>query len=466
MILGVMGCALLIFAPIAGYYHEAVAPFVVSGTLVFAAGTLLFFFSGREIGKITEKKDIFVVVTVTWLVFILAGTLPYVFSHTFHSFIDVIFETTSGFTTTGSSVLKEVGELPKSIALWRSFTQWLGGIGTLVTVVSVFPLLNIGGYGSFALKKPETQQLFHDFKSLFFPILAIYSSLTIVQILLMHWGGMPLFESVCYAFGLVSSGCFSPAGLNVADYSSYIQYLMIAFMWLSALSTLFYFGVLTRPWGKTRQNEEVKIYGLTLLIVLLVVSGALFFKSAGGIEPVLRNGLFQVTSFMTSTGYATSNYLQWPAYSLFLLLFLLFVGGSSASTSGGIRIPRLVILMKNLKLVFHRLNAESDEDQVRYNAEPIDETTNLSILTFVTLFGFILIAGTIFLAALGIDFEQSAFLAITSLTNFGHSLNMVDLPTTGKVILSLLMVMGRLEIVPVLMLLSPFASRTGESGIN
>jgi trk system potassium uptake protein TrkH len=360
--------------------------------------------------------------------------------------------------------LANIEGLPKSILFWRSLTHWLGGMATLIFVIAALPQLNIGGYRSFSIGTLLHGKKAPGFSNIIKHIIVVYFALTVTQILLLYLGGMNLFESFCHSFGTVATGSFSPKSGSIEGYSPYIQIIMALFMMLAGMGYVFYFFLITGKLKTAIRNEEIRWYGFITLSVTAVITAVLYFKTGSGFEMVFRQGLFQSISFITTTGYSTANYLSWPVYALLLLFFFMLIGSCSGSVSGGIKIPRVIIFLKNLKFTFKTLiSGNDDEFRIRYNEAEIDKRTNLAVMSFITIWVAIFMFGTIILSSTaGTGLKRSAFFAASSMTTFGHDISLNDLPATGKIILSILMLAGRLEVYPLLLLFAGAFYRRGE----
>lgn len=450
-ILIIEGFAYLLCIPVAIYYHEPLNPFFIPALIVFVPGLVLYFVSSKKVEPLKSNREGFVLIIFSWLLLILAGTLPYLSGKTMPSLVDTFFETISGVTTTGSSILTNIEQLPRSILFWRSLTQWLGGIATIIMVMTIIPLLNIGGYKLFSLEV----KTFPDFRFIVKRIVIIYFVLTVAQVLLLCSGGMNLFKSLCYSFGTVSTGCFSPNNERIAEYSPYIQYIITLFMFLSGASYVVYYHIITGKFKTAKKNEEIRVYSVIIIFIALFITGILYLQSGKRLESAFRESIFQVTSFVTSSGYSITDYSLWPDYILAILFFLLLIGGSTSSPSGGIKMSRFLVVFRNLKLQFKNPNSPSNISEVKYQGRNIDEDTNLSVLTFITVFGMFFVLGTIVLSLFENDLKNSAFLSISALTTFGHNLNLSGIPNAEKIILSFLMLLGKLEIFPLLLVLIP-----------
>jgi trk system potassium uptake protein TrkH len=389
------------------------------------------------------------------------GALPYIISGTIPSFINAFFESSSGFTTTGSSILTDVEIMPYSILFWRSFTHWIGGIGIIVLVVIILPRLRVSGYQLFSLESSLREKIQPKTKAVAYRIGIIYVCLTIAEIILLWMGDMTLFDSICHSFGTIATGGFSTKNNGLQFFSSYSQYIVMIFMFLAGTSMLIYYYIGKFNFKKVRQSEELWFYiavafisGAIATIILLVHSGRSF-------EVAFREGYFQVISIMTCTGFASADYLFWPTAGLLLIFVLMFSGGSTGSTSGGIKMARHLIVLKNIKRVFVRLNHPNALAPIKLNGKVVSESTNNSILSFVILYLFLFIIGTVIVVANGVDPVTSASSVATCMAGIGPGLgqvgpmsNFAHIPEFSKVVLSLLMIIGRLEIITVFTLFS------------
>jgi len=452
LILLIEGLSLIVCVPFAYYYHEPIIPFFIPALISISFGLLFYIFSSKANKKINNKFQIIILITYSWILLITIGTTPYLLSKTMPSYLNTLFETVSGFTTTGTTILTDIESLPKSILFWRSMTHWIGGMGALFMAIIVLPYLNFGGYKIFTINLfPKTNYLKRIIKLIFI----IYFVLTFAQIILLFLGGMNLFESFCYAFGTVSTGNFYPNNNGLAEYSSFIQYIMLFFMILSGISYVFYYFIITRKIRTAVKNEEVKLFALIIFTLTLLISCILYFNLLKDIEPAFRESLFHVVSFITTSGYSITNYLIWPSYILIILVFFLFIGGCSVSSSGGIKMSRFLILIRNLKMSFKMFIPQSTEYKIKYDKKNLDENTNLSVLTYITVFGITFMLGTFALSLLAINFKVSAFLSLSALSTFGYNQSLANLPEAGKIVLMFLMLLGRLEIYTFLLLITP-----------
>jgi trk system potassium uptake protein TrkH len=395
-------------------------------------------------------------VTLSWVVFTLLGTLPYLISGTIPSFINAFFESTSGFTTTGSSILTDVEVMPYSILFWRSLTHWIGGIGIIVLVIIILPSLRVTGYQLFSLESSLKEKIHPKTKSIGYRVMFIYVGLTLAQIILLNMGDMNLFDSICHSFGTVATGGFSTKNNSLMFYSSYSQYIVMIFMFLAGTSQVVYYYLFKFNFKKINQNEELWFYIAVALVAGALATFILLVNSTKTFETAFREGFFQVISIMTCTGFASADYLLWPLTGLLLIFIMMFSGGSTGSTSGGIKMARHLVVLKNIKNVFVKINHPNVVSPIKLNGKIVSENTNISIISFVTLYLFIFLLGTIFVVTTGVDPVSSASSVATCMAGIGPGLgtvgpmsNFAHIPEASKVVLSLLMIIGRLEILTV-----------------
>ncbi|MEA2041271.1 MAG: TrkH family potassium uptake protein [Bacteroidota bacterium] len=456
----ILSLSIFICIGIALFYSENYYPFIFSVLITFTSALILFLLS-KNVDKEEEidQNDAYFTVTISWVLLGLSGTLPYIFSGAIPSFTDALFESVSGFTTTGSSILTDIESLPKSILFWRSLTHWIGGIGIIVIVIIILPSLKIGGYHLFTLESSFEDKIKPKIRQVGTRILMIYVGLTVVETALLLLGKMSLFESVCHAFGTVATGGFSPKNTSIADYSSYIQYVIMVFMLLSGTNFIIHYYLIRRNFSGIKKNEEFKFYILTILIIGGIITGILFFQMNKPFELSFRESFFQVISIVTCTGYATSDYLVWPEYAWMIIFFAMFLGGSTGSTSGGIKMARHLIFFKNIKTMFHKLLHPRAVIPVRFNNEPLDDKTNNSTLSFIVLYFITFLVGTFLMVALGLDGKTAGSSVATCMAGIGPGIgtvgpasNFAHIPELGKILLSALMIIGRLEIYTVVVL--------------
>ncbi|TNF45316.1 MAG: TrkH family potassium uptake protein [Bacteroidetes bacterium] len=456
----IVTCALLVNAVIAIIYAENITPFIYSALISLFIGIVFHLLTKKQGEDITlNRKDAYVTVTISWLYISLIGTLPYLLSGSIPSCINALFESASGFTTTGASILRDIESLPKSILFWRSLTHWIGGIGIIVLVIIVMPSLHIGGYNLFTLESSFQEKIQPKIKSVGQRLLLIYILLTAAEVILLMLGNMNLFESACHAFGTVATGGFSPKNSSITDYSPYIQYVIMVFMFLAGTNFIIHYYLIKKDFSKVKENEEYKFYIAVVLIVGIVVSSFLYFDMHKSAEESIREGFFQVISIITCTGFATADYLQWPVIAWTIIFFAMFLGGSTGSTAGGIKMVRHLVFLKNIGKIIRQFNSPNAILTLKLNKKTLSEESNNSILTFISIYFLVFIVGSLMLMTTGIDGPTASSSAATCMAGIGPGIgtvgpanNFAHLPDSGKLILTFLMLVGRLEIYTVLIL--------------
>lgn len=449
----------LLCLPVAIIYDESPDPFIWSAAISFLLSALFRFISGDADFDKFSNRDGYLVVTLSWLIFAILGSLPYLLSGTIHTFIDAFFESSSGFTTTGATIFKDVEILPFSILFWRSLTHWLGGLGIILLVIIILPSMKVTGYQLFSLESSLKEKIHPKTKSIGYRILFIYLGLTLVQVVLLDIGEMTFFESVCHSFGTVATGGFSTKNSSMVAYSDYSQYIVMIFMFLAGVSQVVYYYLVKLNFRKVSHNEEFWFYIASVIIAGALATSILLVNSSYPLEESFRNGFFTVISIFTTTGFANVDYLLWPGPALILIFLLFFTGASTGSTTGGIKIARHLIVIKNIRSAFIKLSHPNVVSGIKFNGKLISEKINISILSFIILYLFIFVAGTLLVVLTGPDVLTSASAVAASLGNIGPGLgsvgpmhNYVHLPYVTKLILSLLMIVGRIEIMTVFVL--------------
>jgi len=446
----------LLCLPVALIYKESVDPFIWSAAITFLIATLFRFVTSDSDYNKFSNRDGYLVVTLSWIFFLTAGTLPYILSGSITSFIDAFFESSSGFTTTGSSVITDVEALTHSILFWRSLTTWVGGIGFIVLIIVILPSLKLTGYQLFSLESSMKEKIHPKTKSIGYRLVFIYMGLTVAQILLLDIGDMNFFESVCHAMGIVSTGGFTTRNSGIIGYSVYTQYVIMIFMFLAGVSQVVYYYLVKLNFRKVAQNEELWFYMASVVIAGSLATSILLVNSTDPFEKAFRDGFFNIIAIITTTSYASVDYLLWPIPALMLVFMLLFSGASIGSTTGGIKMGRHLVVIKNIRSAFVKINHPNAVSGIKYNGKVLSEKVNTTILSFVVLYLFIFMAGTLIVVVTGLDIITAASAVVASLGNIGPGLgtvgpmsNYAHLPGITKLILSLLMILGRLEIISV-----------------
>lgn len=440
------------------YYHEEDAfVFIITMGLTFISGSILRKFRFNKNGL--KYKDGFVVVTLGWLLVSIYGAIPFYLSGILKTPIDAFFESVSGFTTTGSSVIMSLESLSHTILFWRSLTHWLGGMGIIVMTMAVLPQL-AGNMHLFRAEvpgpldnriKPRIQETA---KTLWF----IYILLTALEIILLKVNGLPLFEAVIYSFGTISSGGFSSRALSVRAYNNIIfEYIIIFFMFLAGTNFNLIYSIFKGRISEIYNDEEFRFYLLLLLSAIILITFNLFFNVYGDMSTSIRYAAFQVVSIASTTGFATVDYDTWPPFSRWILLILMFIGGSAGSTAGGIKVIRIQVLFKKGLQELYRLLHPRAIKKIKVNKQSVSERISTSILGFFFMYITVFVLATISLSYFGIDILSSISAVAATLGNIGPGLELVGplnsfmpLPQFAKLILSCCMLMGRLEIYTIL----------------
>lgn len=452
--------ALAACALVAVIFDEPVRPFIISSLVVFIPGLIFYFFTHLSIQNITiQRREAYLTVTLSWIILGLTGAIPYLLSNTIPEFTDAIFESVSGFTTTGSSILTDIESLPKSILFWRSLTHWIGGIGIIVLVIVVMPSLHIGSYHLFTMESSLQDKIQAKIKEVGKRLLIIYISLTAAQTVFLLLGGMSVFESLCHAFGTIATGGFSPKNDSIAGYSPYIQYVVMIFMVLAGMNFAIHYYLFKREFKKVHDNEELKFYLICILIIGTSITGSLILDSGKTPENAFRESFFQVISIITCTGFATADYMEWQPYAWLTIFFAMFLGGSTGSTAGGIKMIRHLLLFKNIHKNFKQMIFPNAIILLKLNKSTINDETNNSILSFIISYFVVFAIGSFLLILLGVDGQTALSSVATCMAGIGPGIgsvgpagNFAHLSDVVKLILSFLMIVGRLEIYTILIL--------------
>ncbi len=427
-------------------------------------GLFLFMLSKPNLLRRIGKRDSYLLVSLAWIVLPLFGAIPFYLSGSIPNLIDAIFESYSGFTTTGSSILNDIESLSKGILFWRSETHWIGGMGIVVLVVALFPL-----------SKNKGAMIFYTETSFFYAekirpriidtakrVVFIYVSLTLLETLLLRLGDMNWFDSICHSFATIATGGFSTKNSSIAGYGPYIQYVIMGFMFLSGINFFLYYFLFTGKIKKVFKNQEFRLFSIIIFLSSVFIAVYLILNSGYQIEPALRLSFFQVISVVSCTGFATADYLQWPQPLWMLLFLLMFVGASAGSTGGGIKVLRHLIFLKKFKILFKQLLHPSSVQRIFYNGRPVSEGVIESVSAFVYLYILTFVLGTLFMMILGEDISTSMGAVATSLGGIGPGLgsvgpasNFSQISDLGKVFLPFLMVAGRLELISLFILFVP-----------
>ena len=451
--------------PFSFYYGEdSYASLLLSGFITIVSGGTLWF-STRKHPKNIGKKEGYVIVSVAWVIISLFGTLPFILSGSISNFTNAFFETMSGFTTTGATILTDIEELPKGILFWRSMTHWIGGMGIIVFTVALLPILGIGGMQLYAAEMPGvTKEKLHPrITATAKRLWGIYVIFTAMETILLLMGGMSLFDALCHTFGTIATGGFSPHSNSIAGFSPYIQYVIILFMIMAGTNFTLHYFVLHGKLRKVWQSDEFRyfiylILGLTATITLVLA----FTKEGMPFEEAFRISFFQVVSIITTTGFITDNYLLWPGTLWFFIFLAMFIGGMAGSTGGGIKVVRQLLLVKNSLLELKRLIHPQAIIPVRMNGKVVSQDIIFKVMAFFLIYIIIFIIGSATMAIMGLDVSSAIGATAATLGNIGPGIGHVGpvdnydfIPHAGKWFLSFFMLLGRLELYTVLIVLLP-----------
>lgn len=453
---------LLLCACVALLYGESDAlAFFYTTSITAVAGFMMTHFIKTK-DRILAKKDGYFTVTMVWIVFSLFGCLPYIFGQTISSFADAFFETMSGFTTTGSSILNDIDSLPHATLFWRSLTQWLGGLGIIMLFIAILPSLGIEGRDLYVA---ETTGPTHSKTSFTFTASArqmwiVYTSLTLLQTFLLMFGGMDFFDGICHSFTTMATGGFSTKQDSIAYWdSAYIQYVIIVFMLMAGTNFGLLFTAIRGNWRKLLRDNEFQLYFLIALLASVIIGLGLYYHQWAGLEKSMRDAAFQVVTLMTTTGFATVDYLLWPPFVCLILFLLFFIGSSAGSTAGGMKVIRVYMLFKNSFIELKRIIHPNGIINVKYNGKTVHPNIMTGIMGFSILYMIVFVIGTIIMTLCTEDIITASSAVITAMSNVGPafgSLGPMDsfapLNDFAKLFLAFLMLVGRLEILTVMVL--------------
>ena len=483
MLLFIETAALLLTALVAWHYHLSLGEndyqyFLITAAITAGAGLLLYLI-GRWRKRDIDNDDTFAIVSISWIVLSLFGMLPFLLSGSIDNVTDAFFETISGFTTTGSTILKNVDQQTHGILFWRALMQWLGGLGIVVFTLAFIPTVTKGSkkVSLFAAEAPgmSVERLSPSMHGTSRILWTIYIIMTLLCAFMYAMGPMSLFDAVCHAFTTISTGGYSTHQDSLAFYqSNYIEYVAIAFMILSAINfSMFYFLVSGR-WHLIRKNEEVNTYLISIVVMTLFF--IILFKLAPNINGVteeqlasyptenndiFKTSFFHVASMLSNTGFSSqnSNYDLWGMLFVIPTLLMQIVGGCAGSASGGIKMVRVLVIFKFIKNVFNELIHPTGMFSIKISGQAVDEVTVRRVCAFVSWFLILFVLNVLVLTWSGMGFEDAGVAFLTCFSNLGMgsgatgpAASLADLPQVAKWILSADMLLGRLEIITLLLI--------------
>ena len=479
-LLFVVNGGFMLLATLVSYlYQDGVVFELLQASLLATALGVIAMVLTRNHRKELQKKEGYIIVAFGWFFMALIGTLPYLLTGTIPGFTNAFFETMSGFTTTGATILNDVEALPKGILFWRSITHWIGGMGIIVLAIAILPLLGIGGMQLFAAEAPGPggDKLHPRITDTAKRLWLIYVGYTLAETLLLWAAGMSFFDAINHSLSTLSTGGFSTKNASVSFWNDQplIQYIIMVFMFLAGTNFVLSYFAFKGRFSKIINDEEFKLYGffivaLTLVTALFIYTQADLAASSiahpmvcGPLESALRHGLFQVLALITTTGFVTADFTAWTPLLTIIFFGLMFLGGSAGSTSGGIKIVRHLIMIKNGVLEFKRTLHPNAILPVRYNNRSVHQSIVFNVLGFFILYMLSFIVGVLVFSLLGLDFQTALGGAASTLGNVGPALGDLgpvhtyhDLSLPAKWWASFLMLIGRLELFTVLILFTPF----------
>lgn len=452
--------------PFSVYYQDNdIYVLLICGISTSLIGIFLWFITRKTERADIGKREGYLIVSLGWIVMSLFGAVPFVVHGSIPSYIDAFFEIMSGFTTTGASILNDIEALPHGLLFWRSISQWIGGMGIIVLSLAILPLLGIGGMQLYAAEVPGiTKDKFHPrVKETAKRLWGIYVIFTSLEAILLMIAGMNFFDAINHSFTTLATGGFSTKNASTAYYTNpLIQYILIVFMFLAGTNFTLHYFALHRNFSFIKTNDEFKTYSLFILIAAIVIMILHHPYLNIPLEEKFRQSLFHVVSLVTTTGYVSSDYENWAIFSRMVFFVLLFIGGCAGSTGGSMKIVRHYLLFKNGFLELKRLVHPRAIIPVRVNNKTIPPEIISNVQAFFILYILIFVLSSIILSISGLDFLTAIGASATCLGNVGPGIgtvgpvaNFSHLSDFAKILLSFLMLIGRLELFTVLVIFSP-----------
>lgn len=440
--------------------------FVASILIGICVGSVMFVLGRGDDYQELGIREAFAVVTLSWVVASAVGALPFYLSHSVPSYTDGFFEAMSGFSTTGASILTDIEANPRGILFWRSLTHWLGGMGIIVLSLAILPFIGVGGMQLFKAEVPgpTPEKLTPRVQQTAALLWGVYVFLSALEIAALSLGGMNLFESLTHTFGTMATGGFSPLNGSIGQYqNAYFDWVITLFMFLAGANFTLHYLVLKGKWGSLWSDEEFRFYAKVVLFSTASVAVALYLSGqADSVERAIRDGAFQVVSIITTTGYATANFDLWPFYTKMVLFLLMFVGGCAGSTGGGIKNVRIMVLIKRVGMEMVHLLHPQQIVRLRLNGRVLKEDVLTSMTAFFLLYTLLFAGFSLIMSATGLDLVEAMSGVAATLGNIGPGFGQIGpvgnysaISDFGKWVLSLCMLLGRLELFTVVMLLVP-----------
>ena len=447
------------------YRDQSVIPLLKSMGITAIAGIGLYFIFRSEKAEVISQREGMAIVAVGWTAVGLFGALPFYFGNGFNGFVDAVFESVSGFTTTGASILTNIEAVSKGLLFWRSFIQWLGGMGIIVLSVAILPFIGVGGMQLYKAEVPSPvpDKLKPRIRDTAMVLWKVYALISLAQTLLLMVGGMDLYDALCHTFTTMPTGGFSTKNASIAHYNSvYFDCVFIFFMLMAGINFSLHYQLLRGKPLIFWKDSECRFFLATVLLLTVVVSLDVYGSVYENIGAALRYGAFQVVSIITTTGYATADYERWPAMSQLILLLCMFFGASAGSTGGGMKCLRIMLCFKYCYRELFSLIHPHAVTQIKISGKTVPDDVLRSVVGFLALYVGLFALSAVVLAGMGVDFITSFAAVAASIGNIGPGFGMVgpvdnyaQIPLLGKWLLIWCMLLGRLEIFTVIILVVP-----------
>ncbi|MCP4625812.1 MAG: TrkH family potassium uptake protein [bacterium] len=457
----------MVFSVLVGLYYRdtSLIPLVKAMAMTVAAGLILYLLFRKAEAEIISQREGMAIVAMGWAAVGLCGAVPFYLGDGQFTFTDAVFESVSGFTTTGASVLTSIEAVSKGLLFWRSFIQWLGGMGIIVLSVAILPFLGVGGMQLYKAEVPSPvpDKLKPRIRDTAMILWKVYALISLVEVILLMLGGMAFYDALCHAFTTMPTGGFSTKNTSIAHYDSvYFDCVFIFFMLLAGINFSLHYQMIRGKPLAFRQDSECRFFLGAVAILTIVVSLDVFRTVYDTLGEALRCGAFQVVSIITTTGYATADYEQWPAMSQLLLLLCMFLGASAGSTGGGMKCLRIMLCFKYCYRELFALIHPHAVTHIKIGGKTVPDDVMRSVLGFLALYVGLFALSSIVLAGLGVDFTTSFSAVAASIGNIGPGFgavgpveNFAGIPAAGKWLLAWCMLLGRLEIFTVIILVVP-----------
>lgn len=442
-------------ASLVNYQYYATKIMLISCLITFVVG-FLSWLPFRKKDVVVDKREGFLIVTLIWIIFSFFGALPSYLGGYIPRYVDAYFETMSGFTTMGATIMNDVEHLPYSVGLWRIMTQWIGGVGIIVIMLSIIPFVGGGGMALYSAEVagPTKSKIAPHIKQTASILMIVYLILTIIYFVTYCVLGMNVFDAICHSFTTVATGGLSSKNLSAMAFSPTIQYVMAVFMILSGTNLLLVYCMFKGKWSELRNSEELKVYILVLIVATVLVF-FLTYNPSVDIEQTFRHSIFMVSSILTSTGMVNCDISLWPISAVIILFMLMISGAMSGSTTGGLKIVRMMILFKNARNTISKGLHSNAFIPITINKKMVSDETLFNVFQMFMLYILSLVAGTLIFVACGIPIEESIISASSALGSMGPAYgdsslgNFAHFNDVAKITMSFLMCAGRLELITV-----------------